>query len=112
MCEHLKNPQCQSFSHRPENSASGASGACGLFVRNPAILRTFWAKYPVLFTEDGKEELRMDNWGWIKKDGDLGIKIDDGGLWIEDRQIWGFDQATPTFVTHISVHTLSRITQF
>ena len=46
-------------------AASGASGACGHFDGNHAILRTFWAYYPVLFTEDGKRkvenrELRLD----------------------------------------------------
>ena len=46
-------------------AASGASGACGHFVVNHAILRTFLAKYPVLFTEDGIRrvedgELRLD----------------------------------------------------
>ena len=30
-----------------------ASGACGHFVENHAILRTFGVKYPVLLTEDG-----------------------------------------------------------
>ena len=48
-----------------EKAASGASGVCGHFVGNRAILRTFGAKYPVLFTEDGKTrvedgELRFD----------------------------------------------------
>ena len=48
-----------------EKAASGASGACGHFVGNHAILRTFWAKYLILFTEDGKRrfedgELRLD----------------------------------------------------
>ena len=36
-----------------EKAASSASGACGHFVGNPAILRTFLVKYPVLFSEDG-----------------------------------------------------------
>ena len=42
-----------------EKAASGASGACGHFVGNHAILRTFWAKYSVLFSEDGG--IRIDN---------------------------------------------------
>ena len=36
-----------------EKAASGASGACGHFVGNYAILRTFSVKYPIHFTEDG-----------------------------------------------------------
>ena len=35
-----------------EKAASGASGACGHFVGNPAILRTFRSKYPILLSED------------------------------------------------------------
>ena len=30
-----------------------ASGACGYFVKNAAILRTFCVKNPTFFTEDG-----------------------------------------------------------
>ena len=56
-----------------EKAASGASGACGHFVENPAILRTFWVKHPAFFTEDGgrrgkdkelskdQEDLRLDD---------------------------------------------------
>ena len=33
-------------------AASGESSACGHFVGNHAILRTFLVKYPVLLTED------------------------------------------------------------
>ena len=44
-----------------EKAASGANSACGHFVVNHSILRTFLAKYPVLFTEDEKEELKMEN---------------------------------------------------
>ena len=36
-----------------EKAASGASGACGHFVGNHAILRTFLAKYPILLTKGG-----------------------------------------------------------
>ena len=48
-----------------EKAASGASGTCGHFVRNYAILRTFWVKYPVLFNYDrGRRgddgDLRLD----------------------------------------------------
>ena len=39
-----------------EKAASGASGACGLFVGNHAILGL---KYPVLLSEDGGR--RVDN---------------------------------------------------
>ena len=50
-----------------EKAASGASGACGHFVGNHAILRTFWVKYLVLLTED---------WGGRVKDGEL--RLDKG----------------------------------
>ena len=48
-----------------EKAASGASGACGHFVKNPAILRTFEVKNTAILTEDGErrgkdEELRID----------------------------------------------------
>ena len=52
-----------------EKAASGASGACGLFVWNHAILRTFWVKYPVLLIEDGGR--RID---------DVQLSFDDGYL--------------------------------
>ena len=44
-----------------------ASGACGHFVGNQAILRTFWVKYCVVLSEDGGRrvdngELRFDKW--------------------------------------------------
>ena len=42
---------------------------------------------------------------------DLEFKIEDGGLWIEDRQS-RFDKAKPTIDTRSSVHSLSRITLF
>ena len=48
-----------------EKAASGACGACGHFVGNPAILRIFSVKYPILLAanqgrrvEDG--ELKLD----------------------------------------------------
>ena len=44
-----------------EKASSGASGTFGHFVGNHAILRTFWAKYLVLFNEDGKKKLKMEN---------------------------------------------------
>ena len=34
-----------------------ARGTCGDFVGNHSILRTFWAKYPVIFTEDCKKRV-------------------------------------------------------
>ena len=48
-----------------EKAASGASSACGHFVRNSAILSTFGVKEPVLSTENGgkrfeERELRLD----------------------------------------------------
>ena len=61
-----------------EKVASGASGDCGYFVGNNAILRTFSAKYPVFFTEDGKRrvedgELRLDKRGLRYEDGEWRI---------------------------------------
>ena len=52
-----------------EKAASGASGACGHFVGNPAILRTFSVKYPVLLAE---------NQGRRVEDGEL--RLDEGDL--------------------------------
>ena len=48
-----------------EKAASGASGACGHFVENPAILRTSLVKNSAFTTEDGGRgvedgKLRMD----------------------------------------------------
>ena len=51
-----------------EKAASGASSACGHFVRNHAILRTFWVKYPVLLSEDGGK--RVDNEELMFDEGD------------------------------------------
>ena len=53
---------------------SSGSGACGHLVRNHAILRTFWIKYPVLYTEEGGRrvedgDLRLDQGDLRKKDG-------------------------------------------
>ena len=47
-----------------EKAESGASGACGHFDGNHALLGTFWVKYPLLFSEDGgrrveDQELRL-----------------------------------------------------
>ena len=58
-----------------EKASSGASGACGQFVRNHAILRTFWVTYPVLLTEDGGRrvedgEMRLDEGGLRNEDGE------------------------------------------
>ena len=52
-----------------EKAASGASGACGHFVKNHAILRTFWVENPTFLTEFG---------GRSVKDGKL--RIDQGEL--------------------------------
>ena len=38
-----------------EKASSGASSACGLFIRNHAFLRTFRVKYLVLLREDGEK---------------------------------------------------------
>ena len=45
---------------------------------------------------------------------DLEFKIEDGGLWIEDRhsRFEDFNFAAPTFNTHSSVQPLSRIMLF
>ena len=52
-----------------EKAASGSSGACGHFVGNHAILRTFWVKTHVLLTEDG------------------GRRVEDGGLRFNKRYL-------------------------
>ena len=44
----------QAIRARPEKAASGASGH---FVGNHTILRTFSAKFPVLFNEDRKRRV-------------------------------------------------------
>ena len=61
-----------------EKAASGASGACGHFIVNHAILRTFWVKYHVLLTEDGGRrvrvgEMRSDQGDLRQKDGEWSI---------------------------------------
>ena len=53
-----------------EKAASGASGACGHFVENPIILRTFRVGNPVFLTEDGGRRLEDKNWGWVKENWD------------------------------------------
>ena len=61
----LYEVKCVDYLTDLEKAASGASGACRHFVGNHAILRTFSAKYPALFTENRKRrvedgELRLD----------------------------------------------------
>ena len=61
-----------------EKAASSASNACGHFVGNHSILRTFWVKYPVLLTEDGGRrvedgEFGLDQGDLSKEDGELSI---------------------------------------
>ena len=56
-----------------------ASGACGHFVGNHTILRTFWVKYPVLLTEDGGRsfedgKMRLDQGELRTEDGEWSIK--------------------------------------
>ena len=60
-----------------EKAASGASGACGHFVGNPTILRTFGAKCPVFFTNDRKRRV---------EDGELRLRMENGGFRIQN---WG-----------------------
>ena len=55
---------CPGFDSDLEKVASGASGACGHFVGNHAILRTFLVKYSVRIEE---EDVTVDNWCWIKE---------------------------------------------
>ena len=50
-----------------EKVASGASGACGHFVVNHAILRSFKQNILFLLMRMEKEELKMENLGWIKE---------------------------------------------
>ena len=64
MLSPILNPNIDPIVTDLEKAASGASGACGHFVGNPAILRTFSVKYPALLTEDGgrrveDQELRL-----------------------------------------------------
>ena len=40
-----------------EKAASGASGACGHFVGDHAILRTFCISYPVILSKDGERRV-------------------------------------------------------
>ena len=52
-----------------------ASGACGHFVLNPAILSTLWFKTPAFLTKNGGrrmegEKLRMDQWELRLYDGE------------------------------------------
>ena len=56
-----------------EKAASGASGACGHFVGNPALLRTFFVRYLLLLAEDPGRRV---------EDGDL--RLDKGDLRYED----------------------------
>ena len=72
---------CFSVLLRPdlEKAARGASGACGHFVGNHAILRTFLSQ--TWRIEVGQKRFKVGGW----RMGDLEIKIEDGGLWIEDR---------------------------
>ena len=61
-----------------EKAAISASGACGYFVGNHAILRTFCIKNPALLTEDGGRrvedaELRLDQGDLRKEDGECSI---------------------------------------
>ena len=51
-----------------------ASGACGHFVGNHAILRTFWIKYPVLLLEDGGRRVEV----WELRFGKGDLRYDDG----------------------------------
>ena len=62
-----------------EKAASGASGACGHFVENHAILRTFRVKNPTFLTQDGGRSvkygrLRIDQGEMRLYDGKLSIE--------------------------------------
>ena len=51
-----------------EKATSGSSGAWGHFVGNHTILKAFWAKYPVLLTEDGKRRVEDGEFRLDKRD--------------------------------------------
>ena len=61
-----------------------------------------------------KEELKIDNWGWIKEI--WGRSTENAGWramdWGYALKVWGIDHATPTFDIFISVHPLSWIALF
>ena len=84
-----------------EKAASGASGACGLFVINPAILRIFSVKHLVLFSLDGGRrvedgELRLDKGDLRLEDGEWRVensklRLHGQWTWIEERQSCHFE---------------------
>ena len=97
-----------------EKVASSASGPCGHFFGNPASLRSFWVKYPVLRMVE--EELTMDYWVWINKI--WGRRMENRGLRIKSWGLramgWGWNNGTlhyptPTFN---SGHQLWQILPF
>ena len=51
-----------------EKVASGASGACGHIVGNHIILRTFGARYPILYTVDEKRRVEDGEFRLDKRD--------------------------------------------
>ena len=80
-----------------EKAASSASGACGHFVLNTAILRTSRVKNPAFLTEDkgrrvedGKlrlkrGKLRMDNVEWRNDNSEM--RLEGCGLRIENQDM-------------------------
>ena len=53
MLNRVKTSVCGGGGADLEKATSGASGTCGHFVRNHAVLRTFSIKPHILLTEDG-----------------------------------------------------------
>ena len=98
-----------------------ASGTCGHFSEIRLFWGLFYPNIPYLLLRMEKEELKMENWGWIteiwgrrKENGRF--RLQNWGwraiYWWFSFKIWGFDHATPKFDTHVSVYLLSRITLF
>ena len=73
-----------------------ASGTCGHFSEIRLFWGLFYPNIPYLLLRMEKEELKMENGGWIKDIWGRGkengrFRIEDGGLWIEDGGLWILD---------------------
>ena len=58
-----------------EKAASGASGACGHFVKNHSVLRIVWVENPPFLTENGGRRVE-----------DQKLRMDQGKLRLDDRE--------------------------
>ena len=75
----MKNPLssallCLADLEKAASGASGASSACRHFVKNLAILRTFWVKYPIHLSEDGERKVEDGELMLVKGD----LRLEDG----------------------------------